>query len=399
MAEYVGAIDQGTTSTRFMIFDHGGARRRDRPEGARADLSRSRAGSSTTRRRSGHAPQEVDRRRAEEGRHRPRRPRRRRHHQPARDGRRLGPQHRRAGLQRDRLAGHAHRQDLRRAVGGRRPGPLPREDRPAARHVLLRPEGPLDPRQRGRRREPGPRPATCCSATWTPGSSGTSPAAPTAACTSPTSPTPAARMLMDLATLDWDHELLDAIGVPRVDAARDQVVERGLRRGDARRRRRASRSRATWATSRRRSFGQTCFAVGEAKNTYGTGCFLLLNTGTEAVPSKNGLLTTVGYKIGDQPTVYALEGSIAITGALVQWLRDNLRLIKAAPEVEELAETVDDNGGVLLRAGVLGPVRAVLAQRRPRRHRRPDPLRQRRATSPARRSRRPRTRPARSSRR
>ena len=93
-------------------------------------------------------------------------------------------------------------------------------------------------------------------------------------------------------------------------------------------------------------FGQTCFAVGEAKNTYGTGNFLLLNTGTEAVPSKNGLITTAGYKIGDQPTVFALEGSIAITGALVQWLRDNLKLIKAAPDVEELAESVDDNGGV-----------------------------------------------------
>ena len=94
------------------------------------------------------------------------------------------------------------------------------------------------------------------------------------------------------------------------------------------------------------TFGQTCFAVGEAKNTYGTGNFLLLNTGTEAVQSKNGLLTTVGYKIGDADTVYALEGSIAITGALVQWLRDNLKLIKAAPEVEELAESVDDNGGL-----------------------------------------------------
>jgi glycerol kinase len=93
-------------------------------------------------------------------------------------------------------------------------------------------------------------------------------------------------------------------------------------------------------------FGQTCFAVGEAKNTYGTGNFLLLNTGTEAVPSKNGLITTAGYRIGDQPTVFALEGSIAITGALVQWLRDNLKMIKAAPEVEELAMTVENNGGV-----------------------------------------------------
>jgi glycerol kinase len=93
------------------------------------------------------------------------------------------------------------------------------------------------------------------------------------------------------------------------------------------------------------TFGQTCFAVGEAKNTYGTGNFLLLNTGTEAVPSKSGLLTTVGYKIGDEDAVYCLEGSIAITGALVQWLRDNLKMIKAAPEVEELAQTVEDNGG------------------------------------------------------
>jgi len=93
-------------------------------------------------------------------------------------------------------------------------------------------------------------------------------------------------------------------------------------------------------------FGQTCFSAGEAKNTYGTGCFMLLNTGTKAVPSKSGLLTTLGYKIGDQPAVYALEGSIAITGALVQWLRDNLGMIKTSSEIEDLAKTVDDNGGV-----------------------------------------------------
>jgi glycerol kinase len=92
-------------------------------------------------------------------------------------------------------------------------------------------------------------------------------------------------------------------------------------------------------------FGQTCFSPGEAKNTYGTGNFMLLNTGTEATPSKNGLLTTLGYKIGDQPAVYALEGAIAITGSLVQWLRDNLGLITAAPEIEPLARQVEDNGG------------------------------------------------------
>jgi len=94
--------------------------------------------------------------------------------------------------------------------------------------------------------------------------------------------------------------------------------------------------------------GQTCFAVGEAKNTYGTGCFMLLNTGTQPVPSTHGLLTTVGYQISGEKPVYCLEGSVAIAGALVQWLRDNLGLISSAPEVETLARTVDDNGGAYI---------------------------------------------------
>lgn len=93
------------------------------------------------------------------------------------------------------------------------------------------------------------------------------------------------------------------------------------------------------------TFGQACFEVGMAKNTYGTGNFMLINTGTEQIPSENGLLTTVCYKIGDQAPVYALEGSIAVTGSLVQWLRDNLGIISSAPEVEELATQVEDNGG------------------------------------------------------
>ena len=93
------------------------------------------------------------------------------------------------------------------------------------------------------------------------------------------------------------------------------------------------------------TFGQACFEPGTAKNTYGTGNFMLLNTGTEPIFSKNGLLTTVCYKIGDQPQVYALEGSIAVTGSLIQWLRDNIGLIKDAPEIETLAATVEDNGG------------------------------------------------------
>jgi glycerol kinase len=93
-------------------------------------------------------------------------------------------------------------------------------------------------------------------------------------------------------------------------------------------------------------FGQACFKTGEAKNTYGTGCFLLMNTGEKAIPSKRGLLTTVAYKLGAQPVRYALEGSIAITGALVQWLRDNLQLIDRSSEIDALARTVEDNGGV-----------------------------------------------------
>jgi glycerol kinase len=92
--------------------------------------------------------------------------------------------------------------------------------------------------------------------------------------------------------------------------------------------------------------GQTCFSPGEAKNTYGTGCFLLLNTGEKPVPSQSGLLTTLAYKLGDQPAVYCLEGSIAITGALVQWLRDNLNIIQNSSEIEPLAASVPDNGGV-----------------------------------------------------
>jgi glycerol kinase len=151
-------------------------------------------------------------------------------------------------------------------------------------------------------------------------------------------------MLMNLETLDWDDELLDAIGVPRSmlpevrpsSATYGEVTSGALKgipvAGDL-----GDQQAAT--------FGQTCFSPGEAKNTYGTGNFLLLNTGNEAVQSKNGLITTVGYKIGDQAAVYCLEGSIAITGALVQWLRDNLKMIRTSPEVEDLAKTVEDNGG------------------------------------------------------
>ena len=151
-------------------------------------------------------------------------------------------------------------------------------------------------------------------------------------------------MLMDLQTLDWDDGLLDTIGVPRsmLPEIRSSSQVYGEAVGTAA----GVPVAGDLGDQQAALFGQTCFDVGEAKNTYGTGSFLLLNTGTEAVQSKNGLITGVAYKIGDQPAVYMLEGSIAITGALVQWLRDNLKMIHAAPEVEELALTVEDNGGV-----------------------------------------------------
>jgi glycerol kinase len=155
-------------------------------------------------------------------------------------------------------------------------------------------------------------------------------------------------LLMDLETLDWDDSILAAIGVPRSmlpevrpsSAPYGEVSSGGGFNG--------VQIAGDLGDQQAATFGQTCFSQGEAKNTYGTGNFLLLNTGTEPVQSKSGLITTTGYKIGDQDCVYCLEGSIAITGALVQWLRDNLKMIKASPEVEELAQTVEDNGGLYI---------------------------------------------------
>jgi glycerol kinase len=151
-------------------------------------------------------------------------------------------------------------------------------------------------------------------------------------------------MLMNLATLDWDPDMLKVMGVPRsmLPAIKASSAVYGKGVGDLA----GIPIAGDLGDQQAALFGQTCFSAGEAKNTYGTGCFMLLNTGTKPVQSKSGLLTTLGYKIGDQPAVYALEGSIAITGALVQWLRDNLGMIKTSPEIEELAKTVDDNGGV-----------------------------------------------------
>jgi glycerol kinase len=151
-------------------------------------------------------------------------------------------------------------------------------------------------------------------------------------------------MMMDLETLDWDDEILGILDVPRsmLPEIRASSEVYGEAKGDLG----GISVAGDLGDQQAALFGQTCFSVGEAKNTYGTGNFLLLNTGNEPVQSKSGLITGLGYKIGDQPAVFMLEGSIAITGALVQWLRDNLKMIKAAPEVEDLAKTVDDNGGV-----------------------------------------------------
>jgi glycerol kinase len=158
-------------------------------------------------------------------------------------------------------------------------------------------------------------------------------------------------MLMNLATLEWHEAMLAAMRIPRA------MLPRITASSDAR----------SWGTTRKDGpfaaeipvcgnlgdqqaalVGQTCFDVGDSKNTYGTGCFMLLNTGTVPVQSSSGLVTTVAYKLGDAAAIYALEGSIAVTGALVQWLRDNLGIIGSSAEIETLASQVPDSGGICL---------------------------------------------------
>jgi glycerol kinase len=153
--------------------------------------------------------------------------------------------------------------------------------------------------------------------------------------------------VMNLKTLEWDDELLRTFSIPRhvLPQIRSSsevygYIAQGPLRGVA--------IAGILGDQQAALVGQTCFKSGEAKNTYGTGCFLLMNTGAKPTESKHGLLTTVAYKLGEQPARYALEGSVAIGGALVQWLRDNLGLIKTSAEIEELARTVEDNGGVYM---------------------------------------------------
>jgi glycerol kinase len=151
-------------------------------------------------------------------------------------------------------------------------------------------------------------------------------------------------LLMNLATLDWDATILQALDIPR--AVLPAICASSLVYGTATGVLAGVPVAGDLGDQQAALFGQTCFDAGDAKNTYGTGCFMLLNTGPQPVPSAHGLLTTLAYQLGGQPARYALEGSIAITGALVQWLRDNLGLIEQSAEVESLALTVADNGGI-----------------------------------------------------
>ncbi len=150
-------------------------------------------------------------------------------------------------------------------------------------------------------------------------------------------------MLMNLATLDWDEDTLAAFDIPK--SLLPRIMPSAAVYGEARDHFAGLKVASALGDQQAALFGQTCFAPGEGKCTYGTGNFLLVNTGEAPVASRNGLLTTLGYQIGDNKAVYALEGSIAVTGALVQWFRDNLGLVSSAAEIETLARSVDDNGG------------------------------------------------------
>ena len=151
-------------------------------------------------------------------------------------------------------------------------------------------------------------------------------------------------LLMDLERLEWSDRILDDFGIPR--AMLPEILPSSTLYGEARDVLGGVPVTGVLGDQQAAVFGQACYVPGEAKNTYGTGCFMLLHTGERPVPSRHGLLTTVAYQIGGRPANYALEGSVAVTGAAVQWLRDSLRIIDSADAVEELAASVADNGGV-----------------------------------------------------
>ncbi|MCS3491804.1 MULTISPECIES: glycerol kinase GlpK [Micrococcaceae] len=155
-------------------------------------------------------------------------------------------------------------------------------------------------------------------------------------------------LFMDLKTLDWDEKILADFGVPR--SMMPQIRSSSEVYGSVHTNQllREVPVAGILGDQQAATFGQAAFTAGTAKNTYGTGCFLIFNTGTEIVNSTNGLLTTMAYKLGENAPVYALEGSIAVAGSLIQWLRDNIGMIATAPEIEELAAKVEDNGGVYI---------------------------------------------------
>ncbi|MCI2957568.1 glycerol kinase GlpK [Agromyces atrinae] len=155
-------------------------------------------------------------------------------------------------------------------------------------------------------------------------------------------------LLMDIRTLDWDDALLEAFDIPRSMLPDIRSSSEVYGHVESHSLLRETPVAGILGDQQAATFGQAAFEAGEAKNTYGTGNFLIVNTGTEIVSSENGLITTLAYKLGDEPARYALEGSIAVTGSLVQWLRDNLGIIQSASEVEELARSVDDNGGAYI---------------------------------------------------
>ncbi|PPF75744.1 glycerol kinase GlpK [Pseudoclavibacter sp. Z016] len=155
-------------------------------------------------------------------------------------------------------------------------------------------------------------------------------------------------LFMDLETLAWDQSILDAFGVPASMLPEIKSSSEVYGHASTQSLLREVPISGILGDQQAATFGQTAFSSGEAKNTYGTGSFLIYNTGEKIVKSENGLLTTLCYKLGDAAPVYALEGSIAVTGSLVQWLRDNLGLINSAPEIEELASKVEDNGGTYI---------------------------------------------------
>ena len=344
MANYVGAIDQGTTSTRFIIFDHAGkivsiAQKEHgqifpQPGWVEHDPEEIWL---RTRQVVAEAMAQASLRSGGAGGDR--------HHQPAGDHRSMEPPHRAADSQRPGLAGYA-RGRLRHGIGARgRRGPFPAPDRAAALALI----------------SAASRFAGCWTTWRTPASR------PrrrdvlfgnidtfllwhlTGGVTGGlhiTDATNASRtQLMNLETLDWDAEMLHAFGVPR--HMLPQIRSSSERYGEAALDAVKGVPLAGILGDQQAALvGQTCFRAGEAKNTYGTGCFLLMNTGGTIVHSRYGLLTTVAFRVGKQPANYALEGSVAITGALVQWLRDNFGLIARSPEIEALARTVEDNGGV-----------------------------------------------------